>query len=82
METGFTAPTIDFAVELAEWRKVADELTVKTRLMWQDGRFHDYNVVRNGQQSRIPCTSSRFSEMSLVGGISSNCSDPSTIVEQ
>ena len=45
MEAGFTAPTINFAVELAEWRKIANELTVKTRLIWQDGRFRNYYVV-------------------------------------
>jgi hypothetical protein len=33
MEASFPAPTIDFAVELAEYRKIADELTVNTCLM-------------------------------------------------
>lgn len=36
---------IDFAVEATQWRSIADEFTVKTRLMWQDGWFRDYDSV-------------------------------------
>ncbi|GHO91229.1 hypothetical protein KSF_012770 [Reticulibacter mediterranei] len=36
---------IDFAAEAAQWRLIADEFTVKTRLMWQDGWFRDYDSV-------------------------------------
>lgn len=34
---------IDFAAEALWWKKIADEFTVKTRLMWQDGWFRDYD---------------------------------------
>jgi hypothetical protein len=34
---------IDFATEAAWWQQVANEFTVKTRLMWQDGWFRDYD---------------------------------------
>ncbi len=37
--------TIDFLAEAAEWTRVANEFTVKTRLMWQDGWFRDYDSV-------------------------------------
>jgi hypothetical protein len=40
-----TAGEMDFAVEAAWWRSIADEFTVKTRLMWQDGWFRDYDAV-------------------------------------
>jgi neutral trehalase len=36
---------IDFASEGAWWRNVANEFTVKTRLMWQNGWFRDYDSV-------------------------------------
>ncbi len=34
---------IDFAAEATQWRTITDEFTVKTRLMWQDGWFRDYD---------------------------------------
>src|SRR5579883_1208071 len=34
---------IDFSAEALWWKKIADEFTVKTRLMWQDGWFRDYD---------------------------------------
>ncbi len=37
--------SLDFSVEAEQWRKIADEFTVKTRLMWQDGWFRDYDSV-------------------------------------
>jgi len=37
--------TVDFSAEADEWIKVANEFTVKTRLMWQDGWFRDYDSV-------------------------------------
>src|SRR5579884_1701757 len=37
--------TVDFSAEADEWMKVANEFTVKTRLMWQDGWFRDYDSV-------------------------------------
>lgn len=40
--TTIEAP-IDFAAEAAWWQQVANEFTVKTRLMWQDGWFRDYD---------------------------------------
>jgi len=36
---------LDFAAEAAWWQQVADEFTVKTRLMWQDGWFRDYDAA-------------------------------------
>ncbi len=36
---------LDFAAEGAWWQKIADEFTVKTRLMWQDGWFRDYDAA-------------------------------------
>lgn len=35
----------DFAIEAEEWREIAHTFTVKTRLMWQDGWFRDYDSV-------------------------------------
>jgi hypothetical protein len=35
----------DYAVESAFWRNVANEFTAKTRLMWRDGWFRDYDSV-------------------------------------
>src|SRR6266571_8447478 len=35
----------DFASDALEWRKIADDFTVKTRLMWRDGWFRDYDSV-------------------------------------
>ncbi len=36
---------LDFAAEIVYWRGVADDFTVKTRLMWQAGWFRDYDSV-------------------------------------
>src|SRR5713101_6946640 len=42
-----TVGEMDFAAEAAWWRSIADEFTVKTRLMWQDGWFRDYDSATN-----------------------------------
>jgi hypothetical protein len=39
-----TEPPGDFALEAAEWRKIAEEFTIKTRQMWHKGWFCDYDV--------------------------------------
>ncbi|TMB85569.1 MAG: hypothetical protein E6J48_00125, partial [Chloroflexi bacterium] len=46
-QTAMTAiePPIDFAAEAAWWQQIANEFTVKTRLMWQQGWFRDYDAV-------------------------------------
>lgn len=36
---------LDFAAEVTWWQQIADEFTVKTRLMWQDGWFRDYDAA-------------------------------------
>jgi Mannosylglycerate hydrolase MGH1-like glycoside hydrolase domain len=38
-------PPLDFAGEAAYWQKLADEFTMKTRFMWRDGWFRDYDSV-------------------------------------
>ena len=35
----------DFAAEATQWRTLAHEFTIKTRLMWQQGWFRDYDSV-------------------------------------
>jgi len=40
-----TEASIDFSAEVAWWRNIANEFTVKTRLMWQSGWFRDYDAV-------------------------------------
>ena len=35
----------DYAAEAAFWQSVVNEYTVKTRLMWRDGWFRDYDLV-------------------------------------
>jgi mannosylglycerate hydrolase MGH1-like protein len=35
----------DMSSEITFWRNIADEFTVKTRLMWQHGWFRDYDAV-------------------------------------
>ena len=42
-----TVGEMDFAAQAAWWRSIADEFTVKTRLMWQDGWFRDYDSATN-----------------------------------
>jgi hypothetical protein len=44
-EQSEVASVIDFSADAAEWDKIANEFTVKTRLMWQDGWFRDYDSV-------------------------------------
>ncbi len=46
-QTAMTAieTPIDFAAEAAWWQQIANEFTVKTRLMWQHGWFRDYDAV-------------------------------------
>ena len=34
-----------YPAEIAFWREIAEEFTVKTRLMWRDGWFRDYDSV-------------------------------------
>ncbi|MBV9614673.1 MAG: hypothetical protein JO031_04350, partial [Ktedonobacteraceae bacterium] len=38
-------PPADFAAEIPYWRSIADDFTVRTRQMWQDGWFRDYDSV-------------------------------------
>nr|HET6901888.1 trehalase family glycosidase [Ktedonobacteraceae bacterium] len=38
-------PPIDFTTEAAWWQEIANEFTIKTRLMWQDGWFRDYDAM-------------------------------------
>src|SRR6266516_3956586 len=38
-------PFEDLSSNIAFWRNVAEEFTVKTRLMWQHGWFRDYDAV-------------------------------------
>ncbi|HEV2581569.1 MAG TPA: trehalase family glycosidase, partial [Ktedonobacteraceae bacterium] len=35
-----------YTADIAFWQEVANEFTVKTRLMWQNGWFRDYDSVR------------------------------------
>ena len=37
------AGDVDFSAESLWWKNIANEFTVKTRLMWQDGWFRDYD---------------------------------------
>lgn len=39
------ADASNFAQEAVWWQDIANEFTVKTRLMWQEGWFRDYDVV-------------------------------------
>jgi hypothetical protein len=38
-------PDIDSGAEAAAWQAIADEFTVRTRAMWQQGWFRDYDSV-------------------------------------
>jgi len=38
-------PVIDFSTEAQWWAEVAHDFTIKTRLMWRDGWFRDYDSV-------------------------------------
>jgi hypothetical protein len=42
---GDSASTLDLAAEKAWWQTIADEFTVKTRLMWHNGWFRDYDSM-------------------------------------
>jgi hypothetical protein len=44
-EEKVTELPIDFSQEAEKWSKVANEFTTKTRQMWQDGWFRDYDAV-------------------------------------
>ena len=43
---------IDFAAEAAWWQQIANEFTVKTRLMWRDGWFRDYDSATHEWSSQ------------------------------
>jgi hypothetical protein len=42
----------DYAAEATFWQNVANEFTVKTRLMWRDGWFRDYDSVAGEWSTR------------------------------
>jgi hypothetical protein len=42
---GSSSDPINFAAEAVKWERIADAYTVKTRLMWRDGWFRDYDSV-------------------------------------
>jgi hypothetical protein len=42
-----SASTLDLAAEKAWWQTIADEFTFKTRLMWQNDWFRDYDSSTN-----------------------------------
>ncbi|HEY7417339.1 MAG TPA: hypothetical protein VH593_19300, partial [Ktedonobacteraceae bacterium] len=35
-----------YSADIAFWQKIAREFTEKTRFMWRDGWFHDYDAIR------------------------------------
>jgi Trehalase len=43
---------IDFAAEATWWQQIANEFSVKTRLMWQHGWFRDYDAVTSEWSSQ------------------------------
>ncbi|MBA2681672.1 MAG: hypothetical protein H0U76_25165 [Ktedonobacteraceae bacterium] len=45
--------TIDFTQEAEEWQSIANEFTVKTRLMWREGWFRDYDAVAQEWSSQL-----------------------------
>jgi hypothetical protein len=45
MEAGIEVAGVGFKEESEAWRKVANDYTVKTRLMWHEGWFRDYDSV-------------------------------------
>jgi len=45
LEAGSEISDTNLAEEIVMWRKIAGEYTVKTRQMWQDGWFRDYDAV-------------------------------------
>lgn len=50
--TTITEVPIDFASEAAWWQQIGDEFTVKTRLMWRDGWFRDYDSAAHEWSSQ------------------------------
>jgi neutral trehalase len=40
-----SAPPINFATEIPYWRGITEDFTARTRQMWQDGWFRDYDSV-------------------------------------
>src|SRR6266567_6157042 len=38
-------PSEDWSADITFWQNIADEFTLKTRLMWQHGWFRDYDAV-------------------------------------
>ncbi|HEV2581568.1 MAG TPA: trehalase family glycosidase [Ktedonobacteraceae bacterium] len=44
-ETGIEIAGITFADEIATWQQVANDYTARTRLMWRNGWFRDYDSV-------------------------------------
>ncbi|HEX9131057.1 MAG TPA: hypothetical protein VF844_02065 [Ktedonobacteraceae bacterium] len=46
-------PAEDWSADIPFWQSVADEFTLKTRLMWQHGWFRDYDAVA-GEWSSQP----------------------------
>lgn len=53
VEAGVVLKDIDQAEEREAWRKVADEYTVKTRQMWQQGWFRDYDAYAGEWSSEL-----------------------------
>ena len=49
---GLTLPEIDFPAEAEWWRNIAEEFSAKTRMMWQDGWFRDYNSLSQAWSSQ------------------------------
>jgi len=49
---GLTLPEIEFSAETEWWRNTADEFSAKTRMMWQDGWFRDYNSLSQAWSSQ------------------------------
>jgi hypothetical protein len=45
--------TIDFAQEAEEWQNIANEFTVKTRLMWHESCFRDYDAIAQEWSSQL-----------------------------
>lgn len=40
-----TAPAINFAEEQLYWQRLADEFMIRTRKLWHNGWFHDFDAV-------------------------------------
>ena len=52
-------PPVNFAVEIPHWRTIANDFTIRTRQMWQNGWFRDYDSVAhrvvNTARCNAPC---------------------------